>query len=347
MSAEPLLDFEELLKPIPGEAPAGQPCSDTLRMSLDDLRKEPDPLDPSTANRKSDWTSIIRLTKELLATSSKDLIAAVRLMEALTKKEGVLGLRDGLTLVHRLVRECGERLHPLKDPVEGYDVWEGAIKWFNDSARGGQFPATVMRVPLVSAQGNSYSYEDWLRPERKKEFEEAINAIKPDQLRSAYAEWQTILAQLTGLAQALDEKMGVENAPDLLSAETSGNLGNAVNRCLELLDEIGRRKGISFKDPSPEAGNTSPGSATPSDGGSASPAGGTAQIANSRSGLYRQLEEIAESLERIEPHSPIPMLIKRCVRLGSLPFPKLIREIVQDANTLDELDRLLGIPKPE
>jgi type VI secretion system protein ImpA len=49
----------------------------------------------------------------------------------------------------------------------------------------------------------------------------------------------------------------------------------------------------------------------------------------------------------LEPHSPIPYLLDRCVRLGELPFPELMREIVRETAALDELDRLLGLEKPE
>ena len=66
-----------------------------------------------------------------------------------------------------------------------------------------------------------------------------------------------------------------------------------------------------------------------------------------REGLYRQLEQIADALQRIEPHSPIPFLLKRAVRLGSLPFPELMRAIIREAGTINELERLLGLEPPK
>ncbi len=337
--SSPLIDIEELLKPIPGEAPAGQPLPDVLRMQLDDLRKEPDALDPTTANRKSDWPQIQRLATDALLNNSKDLIVAVRLMEAITKKDGAKGLQEGLTLVLRLIRDCSDRLHPIPQEGEGFDIWEGAMKWINDSTRGGQFPATVTRVPIVTLNNNPYSYEDWIRPDRKPEFEEALSALKPEPLRAAYQQWLSIRTTLQELARVLDDRLGAEIAPDMLSDETSGNIGNAVSRCIELIEEISKRKSIPLVDtPASPSTDSSEGGTESSSGGSNS-----VGISSSREGLYRQLSDIAASLERIEPHSPIPMLLRRCVRLGAMPFPQLIREIVRDSSTLDELDRLLDV----
>jgi len=340
--SSPLIDIEELLKPIPGDAPAGQPSPDVLRMQLDDLRKEPDALDPTTANRKSDWPQIQRLATDSLKNNSKDLIVAVRLMEAITKKDGAQGLQEGLTLVLRLIRDCSDRLHPIPQEGEGFDIWEGAMKWINDSTRGGQFPATVTRIPIVTLNNNPYSYEDWIRPERKPEFEEALSALKPDPLRAAYQTWLGIRTTLQELARVLDDRLGAEVAPDLLSDETSGNIGNAVSRCIELIEELSKRKGIPLVDTPASTSTDTPGDSSHSGSGSSS-----ASLSGSREGLYRQLSDIALSLERMEPHSPIPMLLRRCVRLGAMPFPQLIREIVRDAATLDDLDRLLDVKKEE
>ena len=62
-----------------------------------------------------------------------------------------------------------------------------------------------------------------------------------------------------------------------------------------------------------------------------------------RAEIYRQLEQSANVLRQLEPHSPIPYLIQRAVELGSMPFPQLIRALIREPNILSELNRELGI----
>src|SRR5262245_33166412 len=89
--AEPLLPFDELLQPIPGDDPAGESVPFALRAELEEARKEVnpedfddrDPLRP-TEPKKADWPAIIRQVKKALTSTSKDLLLAARLTEALT-----------------------------------------------------------------------------------------------------------------------------------------------------------------------------------------------------------------------------------------------------------------------
>ena len=62
-----------------------------------------------------------------------------------------------------------------------------------------------------------------------------------------------------------------------------------------------------------------------------------------RDALYRQVAEIAAKLERIEPHSPVPYLLRRAVTLGALPFPEMIKSFVRDESTISEIARELDI----
>src|SRR5207244_738023 len=72
----------------------------------------------------------------------------------------------------------------------------------------------------------------------------------------------------------------------------------------------------------------------------AAPAGAGAPAAiASRADAYRQLERVAAELERLEPHSPVPYLIRRAVKLGSMPFHVLIRELLRDEERLAQLGR--------
>jgi predicted component of type VI protein secretion system len=63
--------------------------------------------------------------------------------------------------------------------------------------------------------------------------------------------------------------------------------------------------------------------------------------------VYRQLAQAAEVLQQLEPHSPVPYLIRRAVELGDLPFPDMIRKLIREATVLAELDRELGIIKEQ
>jgi predicted component of type VI protein secretion system len=63
----------------------------------------------------------------------------------------------------------------------------------------------------------------------------------------------------------------------------------------------------------------------------------------SRADVYQRLAEAADLLEQLEPHSPIPYLIRKAVELGGLPFPLLMRALIRDDNVLMEMHRELGI----
>src|SRR5262249_29386319 len=97
--AAALLDFETLLKPIPGDNPAGTAVSFDTKQKLEDFRKEENPNDyrpddptrPQTL-KKADWAGIVKLSLETL-TASKDLLIAARLTEALSREVGFPGLR--------------------------------------------------------------------------------------------------------------------------------------------------------------------------------------------------------------------------------------------------------------
>ena len=77
--------------------------------------------------------------------------------------------------------------------------------------------------------------------------------------------------------------------------------------------------------------------------GPASTTAGSAAPARSRSDAYNQLDRAADVLLELEPHSPIPYLVKRAVKLGRLPFPQLMQRMIRDGNVLAELSRELDL----
>ena len=49
----------------------------------------------------------------------------------------------------------------------------------------------------------------------------------------------------------------------------------------------------------------------------------------------------------MEPHSPIPDLLRRAVELGRMPFRRLITQLIRDPGQLAEVFREFGIKEGE
>lgn len=345
MSRQPTIDVDELAQPIPGDAPGGVPLPFDVRNNLDAWRAEQDP-DFQDENAPpappAEWGKVVATASDFLARTGKDLTAAVRLVEGLTKKHAAAGLHDGLSLLLRLAENGWEHVHPLCDP-DDQEARLHRLNWLNDATKGGEFPQTVLRMPVVkTTRGEGYSAADWLDPARRAELEANAGAFTADGLRQALADVTAARDTLRRLAAALDAKMGSES-PDL-SDDASGGLGQALVKCDEFVRGLARAKGVPL-----DANGASGGQAdTPAEDSPPATAGGPGvSVGGGRDQLYRQLAQVADALKRIEPHSPIPYLLERCVKLGAMPFPELMREVIREAGALDEIDRLLGLKREE
>jgi type VI secretion system protein ImpA len=344
MPSPPILDFNALLAPIPGDNPAGAPLPYDVRLKFEELRKEvnPDDYDADDPRRpaqyqKPDWAGIVQLATKTIVEKSKDLLAAARLVEALVMEKGFPGLRDGLELLNRLTSECWDRIYPILEDGETPEAREGPFKWLNQATFGAKFPVALRLAPLLTVDGKSYNLTDWQSQDRRGAFESAIDAAPAQACQDVVDDLKSARQKLQALSDSLHEKMG-EFAPDLVSSENTENLGAAVNDCIKIANLVLQRKtgagsatneGQPMSSPNPGESSTS-----------------VARSLASRADAYRMLNDAAEMLQRIEPHSPVPLLVKRAVKLGDLKFPDLMRALIRENATLDELDRLMGISPP-
>src|SRR5262245_31159357 len=150
MASPTVLDIDPLIAAIPGKEPAGVPLPYEVRAKLEELRKEINPADYDEDDprrpqsyRPPDWAGIVKLARETLSGKSKDLLAAARLVEAIVIQERFAGLRDGMTLLHRLATDCWDRVHPMLENGETPEPREGPFKWLNQVGYGAQFPHTL------------------------------------------------------------------------------------------------------------------------------------------------------------------------------------------------------------
>jgi type VI secretion system protein ImpA len=344
MASSPLLDFDALVAPIPGESPAGAPLPYDVRLKLEDLRKEinPDDYDADDprrpqAYRAPDWAGIIEVATTTLTKTSKDLLAAARLCEALTIEHRFAGLRDGLELLRRLAVECWDRVHPIIEEGESLEAREGPFKWLNQEKYGSQFPHTLRITALLVVGGKGFSFEDWQSKDRRAGFDAAAGSLSQEAAQELVDHLKAAKASLQGLSETLNEKMG-DLAPDFVSSENTEHLGAAINDCLKVANQILQRKSGA---PASDDGTSAGAGGAPSAGGST-----VALNLASRADAYRMLNEAADLLQRLEPHSPIPYLVKRAVHLGEMKFPELMKALIRENATLDELYRLVGIEPP-
>ncbi len=340
----PDLDLAAVLQPISADAPAGNPHAYTreIRGPLQALRQEERPEDFDEATRpaqlkKSDWPGVVRLATDALQTKTKDLRVACHLLEGLAWTSGFAGMSCGLELLRRLVGECWDRLNP---PIEGGDLEQRAAPLSNmldDPVRGIAFPCTVRHLPLVVTPQRAYGLIEWLQlrrsplPEAQQEVARVVAGLSQEQLDGLGRSMAGCLEQLQGLVLALEEKLGAA-APALT------NLKAALEECQAVVrEERSRLLPVEPAAVAPAAGQAEAGEVKTSAAGAAA----------TRAEAYLQLTRAAELLEQLEPHSPIPYLVKRAVRLGRLPFPQLMERIIRDGNVLKELQREMGFDPEE
>ena len=349
MSSPSVLDIEGLLNPIPGDEPAGSAPPFVLKEFLDQARKEInpaeyDPSDPTrpTEFKRADWQGIIEKAGEALRDSSKDLMLAARLSEALARRHGFAGLRDGLRLLRRMVEQCWDRLRPLVEEPDDLEARAAPFNWLDDSDRGSRFPVTVRCLPILSGETGALGWLDWPQitagkgPVTAEVFEKAVVLASREHCQAVFDDLGEACAEMEALTTALAGPMG-EHAPGL------STLRRAMLECHALARMILERKGPApAAAAEPEAGDAGDGSAAAPGGDSG---GFTERTVRSRAQIYQRLAESADALQQIEPHSPVPYVIRWAVSMGGLSYPELMKRLVTDRNVLNELSRVLGIPE--
>lgn len=135
MAAPPIVDFEALLNPIAADKPSGESLRYTGTYDIiEEARRSDDDLAQGEWQRETkvaDWHLVIETATAALTTQSKDLHIATRLVEALVKQYGFVGLRDGLRLLRELQEQFWDSLYP---EVEDGDIEfrAGPFEWLND-----------------------------------------------------------------------------------------------------------------------------------------------------------------------------------------------------------------------
>ncbi len=367
-------DIEALLAPIPGAEPAGPSLRyDPLYLGIRQAREEDDPSVPmgewERPLKKADWKTVSAKCVELLGSRSKDFQAAAWLCESWIRMHQVEGFSAAADLLIGLVERFWDNAHPLIEDGDD-DARVAPFIWMNENL------PLVLKLHLVllhlpERMPSAVSLADWDQAliadnQKKGEAKAALNPSEAPaltreemsaaatgknltvliamqkQLQSALAKWDT-------LTRLLDEKMS-DNPPSVARvAEMLRRIERAVVSLIDGRVPNSQAAVLPAETPVAEAGQiyeeppVEAATQTTETPASASDGLVRSGVIASREDAYRMLEAVAAYLEKAEPHSPTPYLVKRAVTWGRMSLADLMQEVVREEGDIARYFSLLGI----
>ena len=343
--------WEELLAPVSADAPAGVPAAqDEAYRRIRHEREEEDASLPLGAwereLKRANWVAASELAAAALAGRSKDLQLAVWLFEALIARSGFQSLGPCLRLIDSLLQQYGDQLHP-QDSEHRINL----LLWIGQKL----LPPLRRVVITATGSGHEYAWNDWEQAQRNEQLRASLGKQREGEIEGAtLADVGAALActpdarivflrdclrdgiaALQSLEHTLDAQLG-SDAPGLSA------MRNLLERIEVVVVAEARRRGVTTPTridedaPASQGENVHPGDAA------------MASIAGSldRHEVYAALAEIAHALETIEPHSPVPYLIRRAVAWGGLNTAQLYSEVFVRCGGQINIFELLGLGDP-
>jgi type VI secretion system protein ImpA len=282
-----------------------------------------------------DWRAVMERA-EALFERTRDVRVAVLWTRAGVHLHGFRALPQGLRLVHGLLDQLWDTVHPLPDPDDG-DPYarmnaltvlaqpDGLLGDLRQSSlfelRGvGELKVRAVEVALGLAPPRD-DEQALSRAQLARMLEDA--AAQSPALRELPA---AVLQQTSALIALINERAGIEHAADLKPLHT-------------LLGVVAGAMPLENTGGDPAAGAALDAAAA---GGGPVPVGaGLSGGVRTREEAVRAIDMVCEYLERTEPTNPAPLLLRRARRLINHNFLQLMKELAPDA--LSEVARVMGV----
>lgn len=374
------VDLASLLLPISDDRPCGESLRYAGTYDLIQTARRSERADLpqgvwKTDVKTADWDEVESLCVDALIGSTKDIQIALWLTEAWLSRYGLGGFRHGLELIRGLCESFWADVHPeIRDGDVEYRV--APFVWLAENLSG-----SIIHVPLAAPRRRDEfppcSLVDWQTAMRLEtmqvqapdtyEREVEDGKVTRERFEAAAADspqpliidrfWQARAA--SDALNAIDDILDRECSKEAPSLRRLKNLMRDILSLFEmvLLPAVGTSTKALLKKPTPAPAprpvpeyepepSMSHTGALPFPDDDVEP-GLSAPISGAVSGraqAYRLLAEVADYLERTEPHSPTPYVLRRLVGWENKPIFELMRELVQSPEALVGLHQVLGIP---
>lgn len=377
MSAPPVVDLEALLAPISEDAPAGSdPRADSSPSSLyyrvKDARTaaraaERASLDP-TGPSPDEWDTVAEAGEELLASYAKDLEIAAWMTEALVRRDGFPGLRDGLKVLHGLAETYWGGSFPELDE-DGVEGKLTAVAGLSGAGATGTLIQPVRLIPLTHGAIASYSlwhYDQAVEldkltdPARKAAriddgavamdaFTASVNETPPQHFRELLQAVEECLEALAAMSKAFDAVAGMDSP----SISALRDLLEQVKGALRHFAADKLAAAAALAETAAALGEA-PGEAVAGggEGGAVASAGATVTVRRiegyaTRDEALAELTRIAAYFRKTEPHSPLSYTIEDAVRRARMSLPELLMELAEDPLHIKRILLAAGIRSEE
>ena len=328
---------DDLLNPIPGANPGGE----NLRYAgiydkIKEARREDDE-DPQgdwqRERKKADYTLVLKLCQDGLATKSKDLQLAAWATEAQVKKEGFAGLRQGLELMKALLEQFWDNLYPELEDGDA-ELRATPLEWV-----GTKFDEVLRRVPITKSGLNIFDY----KMSRSIGYEaDAADEAKQQERAQAIADGKTTGEDFDA-AFAATTKAFYKEAVDQIDACLStlealnefcdskfGEYRPSFSKLHDVLDELRQPFNLLLNKKRETEPDEVPAEEAPAEGAEAetvSTRGGAAAVSAKKAltaepvdheDAIHRVAAVAKFLRQEDPCSPAPYLLIRALRWGEL-----------------------------
>ena len=282
-----------------------------------------------------EWRDVAEQSDAILR-RSKDVRAAVLLLRASTRLQGVAGFIAGLQLLTGLFDRFWDGIHPTLDADDDNDptmrlnalapLWDEnmVLRDLYDALVGvapGVGPIRVRDIAIASNALNAVGGDPTYSMSQIQGGLEAIQAERPELLLAAVSvpglveRLQALLVERTGRADAVD---------------------------LGALRGIGRvlQRACSLASGAPEEAETGNADTNESQGaGTSRPAAARGEIQN-RQDAVQMLDRVIRYLEQAEPGNPAPLLIERAKKLIGVSFLEIMANLAP--NAMDTIENVTG-----
>lgn len=356
---------EDFLAPISSDAPSGRWLRyDATYDEVQEARKEDADLEQGVWQKelkKADWNKVADICSDALRTRTKDLQLACWMWEAWVRLYSTQGLREGAKLIRALSEVFWDTIYPAIDDGD-LDFRNAPFQWCNDKFVDSIKLVAVARPASGDTQPYSYAdlqriqyYESVLKkdPSKAGEIDERMTRVRFDNAamltpRSYYQTLEDDLLLVVDEVKKLDSFL----------TDKCGNDSPSFRQLIVLLEEMTRFAQQQLRERAGEISMPTGEAIVHPDGSGEAPAmydapsqesqpsSGGGPI-RSRADAYRRLLEAAEYLQRTEPHSPTPYLVKRAVAWGNMSLMELLREVVRNGDERDAIFDLLAIKGEE